>query len=191
LSALLLLAGTLPAGAQRATSAPAWGLQPLMASLGQVRASSAQFVETKYLHMLNQVLRSSGRLTYVAPDRLWKETTEPASARLTVIGDHLTIERQGERTRDISLRDYSEVGALVEAVRATLAGDLPALTRHFTTALEGNANAWTLTLAPREPKLLELVTSIRILGERATIRAIETMEADGDRTTMAITPEQR
>ncbi len=184
----LLCVAASSAQAQRAP--PTWGIQPLMTALGQVRASTAHFVETRYLHLLNQAQRSSGRLTYVAPDRLWKETTEPAPMRMTVIGDHLTIERQGERTRDISLRDYSEIGALVDAVRATLAGDLPALTRHFNVSLEGGASGWTLLLAPKEPKLLDLVTAIRILGQQAAIRGIETLEADGDRTDMAIDPGQ-
>jgi hypothetical protein len=163
----------------------------LMNALRQVRESSARFTETKYLHLLNQARHSSGRLIYVAPDRLWKETIEPAAARLTIAGDRLTIERQGEKTRDLSLRDYSEIGALVESVRATLAGDLPALSRHFTPALSGEATGWTLTLTPIEPKLLDLVTAIRIKGEQTSIRDIETTEADGDRTDMAITPDAK
>ncbi len=187
---LALIVST-PAHAQRAAVTPEWSVQSLMGALSQVRASAAHFVETKYLHVLNQAQISSGRLTYVAPDRLWKETTEPTSARLTIIGDNLTIERQGERTRAISLREYSEIGALVEAVRATHAGDLPSLSRHFNIGLEGNADRWTLILAPKEARLRELVTTIRIKGEHAAIRDVETTEADGDRTDMAVTPDQR
>lgn len=186
-----LFAAALPVSAQRAAPAPAWNLQVLMTALRQVRSSTARFVETKYLHLLNQAQRSSGRLIYVAPDRLQKETTEPEPARLTINGDRLTIERQGERTREISLHDYSEIGALVESVRATLAGDLPALTRYFTTTLEGNANAWTLTLMPREPRLREMVATIRIQGERTAIRDVQTLEADGDRTDMTVTPDSK
>jgi hypothetical protein len=89
------------------------------------------------------------------------------------------------------LRDHSEVGAFVESIRATLAGDLPALTRYFTVGLAGDANAWTLTLAPMDPKLRELVTTIRIKGTRASIVDVETTEADGDRTDMAIRPDQK
>ena len=186
--ATLLCSYAVTARAQRVAVTPEWTLPTLMNALHQVRESSARFVETKYLHLLNQAQRSSGRLVYVAPDRLWKETIEPSTARLTIAGDRLTIERQGEKFRDISLRDYSEVGALVESIRATLAGDLPALTRHFNATLNGDANSWTLTLVPTEPKVRELVTTIRIKGERTAIRDVETTEADGDRTDMAITP---
>jgi outer membrane lipoprotein-sorting protein len=185
------LLAAMPAYAQRPAAAPAWNLAALMNAMHQVRESSAHFVEMKYLHLLNQAQRSSGRLTYVAPDQLTKETIEPAASRMTIVGDRLTIARQGEKARDISLQDYSEVGALIESVRATLAGDLPTLTRHFTAVLDGDANRWTLSLTPFEPRLRELVTAIRIKGERNSIRDIETIEADGDRTDTAISPDSK
>ena len=87
------------------------------------------------------------------------------------------------------MRDYSEVGALVDSVRATLSGDLPALTRTFTATLQGDAANWALTLAPNDAKLRELVKTIRILGEQTEVRDIQTLEADGDRTDMAVTPD--
>ena len=177
------------AQAQRAAAVPDWTLQALMANMHTVRSSTAHFVETKYLHLLNQAQRSSGQLNYVAPNYLQKATTEPRSARLTINGDRLTVEQQGERTREISLRDFSEIGVLVESVRATLAGDLPALTRYFTATLEGNANLWTLTLTPRDAKSREMVASIRIQGERTAVRDVRTLEADGDRTDMAVIPD--
>jgi outer membrane lipoprotein-sorting protein len=177
--------------ANRVPAAEEWGLRPLMNALRQVRSSTARFVETKYLHLLNQAQKSSGRLIYVAPDQLQKETLEPVAARLTINGDRLTIERQGERTQSISLRDNSEIGALVESVRATLAGDELALTRHFAVTLAGDANGWTLVLAPKEARLRELVNTIRIQGEHAVLRRIETIEADGDRTDMVISPDSK
>jgi outer membrane lipoprotein-sorting protein len=177
---------TLPAHAQ---PGPELNLPALMATLRQVRSSTARFTETRYSHLLNQAQHSSGRLIYVAPDQLQKQTIEPRSAKLTINGDRLTIEQQGQPNRAISLHDNSEVGALVESIRATLAGDLPALTRYFNITPEGDPNNWRLTLVPREPKLRELVASIQIRGERGLVRAVQTTEADGDRTDMAVIPE--
>jgi hypothetical protein len=185
----IVIAGLTYPMAVIAAPTPEWNLTTLMNAMHQVRQSSAGFVETKYLHLLNQAQRSSGRLTYVAPDQLTKETYEPIASRMTVIGDRLTMERQGEKSHDISLRDYSEVGALIEGVRSTLAGDLPTLARHFAAVVDGDANRWTLSLTPLEPRLRELVTAIHIRGERNSIRDIETIEADGDRTDTAISPD--
>jgi hypothetical protein len=188
---VLLCATTLSVRAHNTAVAPEWNLSTLMNALHQVRSSTARFVETKYLHLLNQAQRSSGRLIYVAPDRLQKETIEPTTSRVTIAADRLSIERPGEPTRDISLRDHPEIGGLVESIRATLAGDLAALTRYFTVTLEGGVNSWTLSLTPGEPKLRELVTAIHIKGDHATIREIETTEADGDRTDTVVTPDSK
>ncbi len=168
---------------------PEWTLPTLMNAMRQVRSSSAHFVETRYLRLLNQPQQSSGRLLYVAPGYLQKTTTEPSPSRLTISGDRLTIEQPGQPIRAISLQDYSEIGRLVDSTRATLAGDLAGLTRSFTTTLSGNAADWALTLTPVEAKLRELVVSIRIQGEHNTIRDVLTLQANGDRTDMTVTPQ--
>jgi hypothetical protein len=165
-----------------------WGVPALMTALAQVHTSTARFVETRYVQLLNQAQKSSGQLIYAAPNQLQKITTAPVFSRITINGDRLTVERQGEPTRELSLRDNAELGALVESIRATLAGDLPALNRYFAATLQGGTNNWTLLLIPRDARLLEMVAAIQIKGERATIREVETREADGDRTDMAILP---
>jgi outer membrane lipoprotein-sorting protein len=184
---LLLLLLAVPAQAQR-PAPPPWTLQTLMASLRQVRSSTADFTETRYLHLLNQAQRSAGRLLYVAPAWMQKQTTAPVASRLTINGDRLTIERLGQPNREISLQEQPQLGALVDSVRATLAGDLPALTRNFTPTLNGDASGWTLTLTPIDPKLHDMVASIRFLGQQTAIREVDTLEADGDRTVLAVTP---
>jgi hypothetical protein len=165
-----------------------WTLPGLMAAMHQVRSSTARFVEMRSFHVLNQPQRSSGQLLYVAPNYLQKTTTDPTPSRLTISGDRLTIEQQGQPNRAIALQDYSEIGTLVDSTRAVLAGDLPALTRSFTATLAGGRDGWTLTLEPRETKLREMVTSIRIQGQRDTIRDVLTLQADGDRSDMTVTP---
>ena len=189
---LLLWAYGAPAvWAQRAATRPEWGLPSLMAALSQVRSANARFVETKYLHLLSQAQRSSGRLSYVAPDWFRKETLEPALSRLTIHGGRLTVERQGEPTREFSMRDYPEFGGLIESIQATLSGDLPSLNRDFGIQLDGNMSNWVLTLTPREAKPRSFVSYIRIRGQQTAIVAIETIEPDGDRTETLVTPEQR
>jgi hypothetical protein len=188
--ALLCRAASLAQG-QPATTTPEWTLPTLMAGMHQVRSSTAQFVELRYFRLLNQPQQSSGTLLYVAPNYLQKTTTEPAPSRLTISGDQLTIEQQRQPTRTIALHDYSEIGMLVDSIKAILAGDLAVLTRSFTATLAGGPDAWTLTLEPRDAKLRDLVASIRIQGRRDTIRDVLTLHADGGRTDMTVTPEAK
>jgi len=185
-ASVLLCAAIHPAPAQGTAQ---WNLATLMSAMHQVRSATARFVEMRYFHLLNQPQQSSGKLLYVASNYLQKTTTEPTASRLTVSGDRLTIEQQGQPTRAVALQDSSEIRTLVDSTRAILAGDMPALTRSFTTTLVGSADGWTLTLEPREAKLREMVAWIRIQGVRDTIRDVLTQQADGDRSDMTVTPE--
>lgn len=167
-------------------AAPRWGLAELMAGLRQVPSGSARFVERKYLQMTTAPLQSSGILRYVAPDRLEKQTLLPQPSRLTIAGEQLSVERPGEPIREISLRERPEIGALVAGVRATMAGDLGTLNRFYTTSLHGGTASWQLDLSPREPRIREWVSIIRITGSGDTLTRVETLESDGDRTEMTI-----
>jgi outer membrane lipoprotein-sorting protein len=171
------------------TRAADWGLPQLMARMQTVRSATAHFVERKFVQMLNQPLQSSGVLIYVAPDRLQKQTLTPARALLSVDGDRLTVEQTDGKMRNLSLSEVPEVGALVASIRATLAGDGATLTRYYSLTLTGNAGDWSLLLEPRDHRLRDLLTMIRIRGEGNAIRGIETVERDGDRTEMIITPD--
>jgi len=162
-----------------------------MGAMQSVRIATARFVERKFVHLLNQPLQSSGTLTFVAPDRLQKQTLAPAPSRLTVVGDRFEVEQPDGKLRNLSLSEVPEIGALVASIRATLAGDGVTLSRYYTPTLTGSAADWSLLLEPRDPRLRDLLTMIRIRGEGSMIRGIETMERDGDRTEMTIVPDPR
>jgi hypothetical protein len=188
LALALSVVAALPAAAQSPTAqAPRWGLPQLMASLQQVKSASGQFVEHKTLRVLNQPLVASGTLLYVAPDQVQKITVSPQRERLALSGDTLTVEGgPDDRTRTMSLASYPEVAAFVEGIRATLAGDLPALERFYTVQLAGDPTSWQIDLQPREERLRKLVQSIRIRGSGDQIRAVDTEQGDGDHSEMSI-----
>jgi outer membrane lipoprotein-sorting protein len=193
----MLLVGavlTVTAGASAATATVAgqgWELPQLMAALQGVQGATASFIERKYMRMLKEPLQSSGRLVYVRPDKLQKETILPKPEKLTVDRDRLTIEQQGGETRRLALQEFPQIWALVESIRATLAGDLPTLTRFYDVSLQGGRENWTLRLVPRDSKTRELVSTIIISGDGDKIRNVRTEEADGDLTSMTIVAETR
>jgi hypothetical protein len=161
-----------------------------MSELRQVKSATGRFVERKELRVLDKPVEASGTLIYLAPDQMQKITLSPKWERLAVRRDMLTIEQGQEgNARQFSLSDRPEIGAFVESIRATLAGDLPTLTRFYTVTLAGDAADWRLLLVPKERKLQDLVKDIRIGGTGRSIRTVETEEADGDRSVMRIVEE--
>lgn len=182
--AAALLLWAFPAAARAA----GFGVEQLMAELRQVKSATGRFVERKELHMLDKPVEASGTLIYLAPDQMQKITISPSWERLAVRQSTLTIEQEG-KSRSFSLGDRPEIGAFVESIRATLAGDLATLERFYTVTLTGDAGDWQLSLVPKERKLQELVKEIRIRGSGRSIHTVETEEADGDRSVMRVVEE--
>lgn len=156
-----------------------------MRDLAQVRSSTARFVERKELAILSVPLDSSGTLRYEAPDRLEKRTLKPREEVLLLDGERLTFESRGQR-RMFSLREQPLIGAFVEAIRSTLAGDLATIRRHYKVGFEGTRDRWRLTLVPSEPAMLNVVTEITVSGGGTRIGTIEIFEENGDRSVMTI-----
>ncbi len=188
----VLLAGVLLlacAGAPARAAADGWDLDRLMTGLSGVRVAEAAFEESRQVALLHQTLRFSGRLSYRAPDRLEKLTTEPEPARVALNGDMLTLAQQGAPTRTIALEEMPQVGALVGAIRWTLSGDLAALSAAFVLTLDGDSGGWRLRLVPREESVRALVRQVVISGVGVSLREVSTEEADGDRDDMTIRPD--
>ena len=177
-------------GAQGARPAahPAWGIEQLMQRLAQIKSVRGEFVERKYLRILNAPIEFSGTLIYKAPGHLEKHTLLPKPQSLILVEDRLTIEDQTKKQRrTLKLQDYPVAWALVESIRSTLAGDLQALNRFYKVELEGSETEWRLLLKPSEPAIQSMVNQIRISGAHHSIRVIEIVEAEGDRSVMTIT----
>ncbi|MBV8679509.1 MAG: outer membrane lipoprotein carrier protein LolA [Aquitalea sp.] len=164
-----------------------FSLADLMQLLGQKKSGTATFVEKKYIAMLKQPLESSGELAFTAPDRLEKRTLKPKPEAVVLEGNKLTLERNDGRKMSVNLADRPEVSAFVESIRATLSGDRSALERYYTPALSGGSEQWLLSLAPIQPRMQKVISQIRIAGARNQVKAIEFLQADGDRSEMTIT----
>ena len=169
-----------------AATAQGWDLQALMAAMAEVPASNTRFVETRHLAMLTNPIELKGSLRYERPNRLAKHVQSPFEELLSIDGETATlVNRKGER-RVIALREQPALTALVESVRATLAGDRGLLERHYKLSFSGPREDWTLRLAPREAKVRAYVESITLAGTGARIGRIEVIEAGGDRSVTRI-----
>jgi Outer membrane lipoprotein carrier protein LolA-like len=179
------------AAAALAASIPAlaadWGVASLFEALARQRPERAAFTEKKYLAILDRPIESSGELAFVPPDRLEKVTLKPRAERVVVDRESVTLERDGKQ-RALRLRENPAVAVLVESIRATLAGDLGALTRTYSVALDGARPKWRLILRPLDPALGTLVERVEISGGEARVAAVEIFQADGDRSVMTLSP---
>lgn len=180
LAALLLL----PAAA----AAAPFDLDALMALLARRSGGEARFTEERFVAGLDgPPLRSRGTLSFSAPDRFARYTTEPRPESMEVQGD-IAVLRRGGRTRQLALDALPELGALADAMRGTLVGDPRALKRHFQASVAGNADKWVLSLRPLEAGLAGQVRLLEIAGTGADVRSVEMRLASGDHSLMLVEP---
>jgi outer membrane lipoprotein-sorting protein len=185
---LLMLSGLiLPLLFSAACNAENFTIVQLMQTLEKAKPSHATFIETKHIALLDQPVVSSGELFFTAPDHLEKRTLLPKPESLIVDGNKILIER-GSKTYYFTLQNMPELGAFINSIRGTLAGDLNALKRSFQLSLEGNAKQWTLQLAPTNEKMQKILQHIRIAGFNNQIHSIEISQTDGDTALMTIKP---
>ena len=185
----LLTSVALPALPARAQAT--FDIVELMRTLAQVKAGEATFTETRSVAMLERSLQSSGRLRFEAPDTFVRETLKPRREKIAVVGNQVTMSLgsgAGARSRTVPLDSVPEAAVIMEAIRGTLTGNRDAIERHFTPTVTGTPQRWTLELKPREPRLRELVISVRLAGEKAVVREVSVAMADGDRSVMTIEP---
>lgn len=160
-------------------------LDALAALLARRKTAEARFTEERHVSGFDAPLRSSGTLSYAAPDRFARKTLEPRAESMWVEGNSLVLERGGRR-RTMAVDSVPELTALIEAVRATFGGDAATLRKHFSTRVEGTAALWTLTLVPRDGRLAAQVAELQIAGSGSDLRTVALWLAGGDRSLMTI-----
>jgi outer membrane lipoprotein-sorting protein len=172
-----------------AAAAPAWALElpELMSLLARRTSGEATFIEERHVKGLDEPLRSSGNLSFTAPDRFARSTLKPRADSMVVNGNTVTVTRAGS-SRSFMLDASPEALISVEAVRATLTGNAVALQRYFRTNVSGDSHRWTLNLTPLDARAAGPLRSVRIIGQDSDVRQVETELLDGDWTMMSIEP---
>lgn len=188
LGLLLLAALSAAAAATNINTTPRAGtsdLDTVMGLLAQRQHGRVEFVEQKFLSVLDHPIESSGELLYDAPDRLEKRTLLPRAETLVLDGSVLTMERGGHK-RVLDLHRYPQIQPFVESIRATLAGDRGALERVFHVEFAGGVRRWSLTLAPLDRQLQRTIKQVQIDGSQDQLQRVEIRQTDGDRSLMTL-----
>lgn len=168
-------------------AAQPFDIDRLLAMLAAADKGRVGFVETRHLALLDAPLVSRGELVFVPPRRLERHTLTPRKESMVLDGDSLWLVRDGQRLH-AALRDYPEAGALVDSVRATLAGERRTLEAHFLLHLAGHPAAWQLVLLPADPAIARIVVRIELEGRDNRLHTVRFWQADGDHSVLDIGP---
>lgn len=144
-----------------------------------------EFVERKFVRILDAPVESNGELIFIAPTHLEKNTKLPRAESMTIDGNKVSIER-GSFKRSMSLDDLADMASLVQSLTATFRGDQAGIEQYFTWALTGTIKKWQLILKPKSIKLFVRIREIRFAGENDYVHTVETTLTDGDSSLMTL-----
>ena len=145
----------------------------------------ARFTEQTYSRVLTRPVDASGELYFDAPDRLEKKTLTPVPEDLLVEGETVTVTR-GAHRRSFRIDEIPRLRPLLEALRATLAGDLPGLTAHFAVSSELSDSGWLLTLQPLPGAVPPLFQRLQIRGRDGRLHSLQIERERGENSLMTI-----
>jgi outer membrane lipoprotein-sorting protein len=167
--------------------ARAFGLPELMVLLAANKGGGTTFVEKKYIANLDRTIESSGELIFAPPHRLERHTSIPKQESIVLDKDVLIWSR-GKTQRTLAITDYPELSVLVTSLRASLSGDQNTLTQHYNISVEGGADAWKLGLTPKLVRVALKVRHVQLMGSQQLTQRIDFALADGDYSTMFVSP---
>ncbi len=159
-----------------------------MARLAAVPERRAIYRETRVFGALSTPLESRGRLLYRRPGYLEKQTDWPQPERLVVDGPWLSLSGATDAPRVVDLRGQPELRAMIDGLRAPLAGDLALLQERFRMQAAGSLAAWTIELTPRDERAARFLRSLHLAGREDWIAEIRIVQANGDEQAMQIGP---
>ncbi len=137
------------------------------------------------MKVLDQPLVVSGELGWLGGDKLERRVDHPSKETSTIADGEVTQQRDGRKPRSFSLKRAPQLQVLLDSFVALLGGDASRLNQAFSitfdsTRHDGGADAWTLTLTPRDTRVAKTVASIQIDGRGNEPRCMRMQEADGD-----------
>lgn len=176
---------TLFVGAARAmptgTASEPITLQRLMQQLATTSGVRAEFREVKQIALLERPLESTGTLYFVPPRRMARYTEKPVRSVFVIDGSKLSFrDETGSENVDLSTNEVART--VVESFLVVFNGDLAELRTRYQVGFEAQRSRWTLTLTPRDSRVMAVVSRVVLQGEGAALMQMVVSEAGGDRT---------
>jgi hypothetical protein len=178
-AALLTITTTIASAADPGTGA-------LLDRLARPAPETTPFVEVRYSALLTEPLVVAGELEHRDDGALVRRVLEPYRETTTLLGENVTVERDGGRPRRFSLDRAPELRGILNSFGAILKGDRATLEQHFEIASSESENAWRIDLVPRGDKLRARLARVRVDGHADRANCMTMEEPDGDATIMVI-----
>lgn len=148
-----------------------------------MKTMQCDFVQTKYLRMLNDKMVSTGKMYYQQSDKLRWEYTSPYSYAFVLNGSKVLISK-GSRSDVINVNQSKFFKEIARIMMNSVVGKALNDKRDFKVSLSATSSEYVATLIPQQKQLQQMFQKIilHFNQQQAMVAKVELIEKRGDRT---------
>ena len=157
--------------------------QQIEAAAASMKTMQCDFVQTKYLRMLNDKMVSRGKMYYQQSDKLRWEYTSPYAYAFVLNGSRVLISK-GNRNDVINVNQSKFFKEIARIMMNSVVGKALNDKHDFKVSLSSLATEYVAVLYPQQKQMQQMFQKIvlHFNRQRAMVAKVELIEKRGDRT---------
>ena len=161
--------------------------QQINAVASSMKTMQCDFVQTKYLKMLNDKMVSKGKMYYQQSDKLRWEYTTPYTYTFVLNGAKVLISK-GKRNDVINVNQSKMFKEIARIMMSSVVGNCLNDKKDFKVSIAGSTTEYIATLYPKQKQMQQMFQKIVLHFNKAksTVSMVELIEKKGDRTVIEL-----
>ena len=161
--------------------------QQINAVASSMKTMQCDFVQTKYLKMLNDKMVSKGKMYYQQSDKLRWEYTSPYTYTFVLNGAKVLISK-GKRNDVINVNQSKMFKEIARIMMNSVVGKCLTDSKDFKVDLTGSSAEYVATLYPQRKQMQQMFQKIilHFNKQKSTVSRVELIEKKGDRTVIEL-----
>lgn len=149
----------------------------------EMKTMECDFVQTKYLKMLNDQMVSKGKMSYQQPSALRWEYTTPYTYTF-VLNDNKILLKNNRRKDVIDVNQNKMFKEIARIMMNSIVGKCLTDDKAFKTTIEETSAEWVATLLPQKKEMKQMWSKLILHFDRTknAVVKVEMYEKTGDRT---------
>lgn len=158
-------------------------IQQINAVATHMKSMQCDFVQTKYLKMLNDKMVSKGKMYYQQSNKLRWEYTSPYSYAFVLNGNQVLISK-GKRNDVINVNQSKMFKEIARIMMNSVVGNCLTDKKDFKVSLAASGTDYIATLYPQQKQMKQMFQKIILHFNKAksTVSKVELVEKKGDKT---------
>lgn len=158
-------------------------IQQINAVASNMKSMQCDFVQTKYLKMLNDKMVSRGKMYYQQSNKLRWEYTSPYSYAFVLNGSKVLISK-GKRNDVINVNQSKMFKEIARIMMNSVVGNCLTDKKDFKVSLAASGTDYIATLYPQQKQMQQMFQKIILHFNKAksTVSKVELVEKKGDKT---------